>query len=80
MDPTNSSTIYNLKGFIVGNGGTDWDYDNFPSIPITLLNYNIISPEIFHEVVDNNCNLYFNYIKPGNYSDFCKNAWYNLFI
>jgi hypothetical protein len=27
---------YNFKGFAVGNGATNWKYDNAPSVPATL--------------------------------------------
>jgi hypothetical protein len=29
----------NLKGFIVGNGATDWDYDVSASFPEVLYNF-----------------------------------------
>ena len=34
---------YNLKGFIVGNGVTDWSEDVFAALPETLAEFNLIS-------------------------------------
>jgi len=31
-----------LKGFIVGNGATDWDFDVSPSFPDVVYNFNLI--------------------------------------
>ena len=36
------STVYKLKGLIVGNGATDWNYDSNPSFPEVAYNYNLI--------------------------------------
>ena len=35
-------TQMNLKGFMVGNGATNWDFDVSPSFPKTIYNFNLI--------------------------------------
>jgi hypothetical protein len=41
-----NKTTYNLKGMMVGNGVTDYDYDVSPSFPETLYNFNLISKKL----------------------------------
>jgi carboxypeptidase C (cathepsin A) len=36
-----------LKGFMVGNGATNWDFDVGPSYPQTLYNFNMISKKVY---------------------------------
>jgi carboxypeptidase C (cathepsin A) len=38
-----SMQTYNLKGFIVGNGATNWDLDISPAYPEVVYNFNIIT-------------------------------------
>jgi hypothetical protein len=35
-------TTINLKGFLVGNGATNWDFDVSPSFPEVAYNFNVI--------------------------------------
>ena len=37
-----STDTYNLQGFLVGNGATNWDYDVSPSFPEVVYNFNLI--------------------------------------
>jgi carboxypeptidase C (cathepsin A) len=37
-----TQTSYNLKGFLVGNGATDWDIDINPAYPEVVFNFNLI--------------------------------------
>jgi hypothetical protein len=37
-----AKTKVNLKGFIVGNGATDWEIDISPSFPEVMYNFNLI--------------------------------------
>ena len=43
LDRSNSTLKYPLKGFMIGNGATHWDYDGDVSYAETLFNLNIIS-------------------------------------
>mmetsp|Transcript_556 Transcript_556/g.1068 ORF Transcript_556/g.1068 Transcript_556/m.1068 type:complete len:311 (-) Transcript_556:269-1201(-) len=51
---------YNLKGFLVGNGATKWDYDVSPSFPDTLYGFNLIPSSQIQYFRDNNCTFFFN--------------------
>lgn len=42
-ETTPVGTFYNLKGMAVGNGATDWDFDNAPSVPQTMWGFNMIT-------------------------------------
>jgi serine carboxypeptidase-like clade 1 len=37
-----NETQFNIKGIMVGNGATDWDFDVSPSFPTTVFNFNLI--------------------------------------
>lgn len=50
----------NLKGFIVGNGATDWNYDVSPSFPEVAKYFNLIPESIFFNLTDYGCELFFN--------------------
>lgn len=43
---TGESHLINLKGFMVGNGATDWDFDVSPSFPETVYNFNIMPSQL----------------------------------
>lgn len=54
---------YNLKGFIVANGATNWDLDISPAFPDVVYNFHLI-PEIKLKTFNaNNCVFYFNDVK-----------------
>ena len=40
-----------LKGFMVGNGATDWDFDVSPSFPSIVYNFNLIPKKLYDEYV-----------------------------
>ena len=40
-------TYMNLKGFMVGNGVTDYHVDVDPAFPPTVYNFNIILKELY---------------------------------
>lgn len=61
-----------LKGTMVGNGATDWDFDAWPSYPQTIYNFNLIPKRMLDSFNDNDCHLYFRGIFPGSTSDECK--------
>ena len=66
MDPTNSSTIYNNKGFIVGNGATEWRIDNWPVIPEVYYNFNLIPLDVYEGIVNNSCTKFSMDVFPSN--------------
>ena len=37
----------NIKGTMVGNGATDWDFDSNPSLPDTVRNFNMIPKDLW---------------------------------
>jgi carboxypeptidase C (cathepsin A) len=58
--------IYNLKGFMVGNGATNWDFDVSPSFPETVYNFNLIPKSLIDTFNSNYCVIYFNGFRPDN--------------
>ena len=61
-----------VKGFVVGNGVTDWEYDTEPALYDTLYNLNIIPGSIIDTLKTYKCR--FNYAKPYNNSKECEEA------
>jgi len=59
----------NLKGFLVGNGATDWDFDVSPSFPETAYNFNVIPKRMLDKYQEGYCVEYFNDFKPFNGTD-----------
>jgi len=59
----------NLKGLLVGNGATDWDFDSSPAYPETFYNFNLIPKRLFDKYMDGYCVEYFNDYKPYNGTD-----------
>lgn len=39
---------YNLKGFLVGNGATNWDFDVSPSFPSIAYDFNLIPMKLYN--------------------------------
>ena len=52
--------LINLKGFIVGNGATDWTYDVMPSFPDVVKYFNLIPESIHQNYTDFGCTKFFN--------------------
>jgi serine carboxypeptidase-like clade 1 len=46
---------YNLTGFLVGNGCTNWDFDTAPSDPETFANMQLIPPQMMRAYQEGNC-------------------------
>jgi len=65
----------NLKGILVVNGATHWDYDCSPSFPQTVYNFNLIPQALYDRFEDNKCFFSFNGVLPGNTSEICEEAW-----
>lgn len=62
-------TQINLKGFLVGNGATDWDFDVMPSFPETAYNFNVIPKSLLDEYQKLECTVYFNGVRNSTGTD-----------
>jgi hypothetical protein len=69
--------MYNLKGFMVGNGATDWDFDVSPSFPSIAYNFNLVPKSLYDEYTSLECVVYFNDFKPrsGKNITRCSELW-----
>jgi hypothetical protein len=70
-----AKTKLNLKGFIVGNGATNFETDISPSFPDVMYNFNLIQKPLLDTYKNNNCINYFNDFKPPTNTTVCENAW-----
>lgn len=68
-------TLYNLQGFIIVNGATDWDIDIDPAYPEVVYNFNIIPKHLVDTLKENDCHFYFNDLKVHNNSKICQPTW-----
>lgn len=50
-----NNTIYNLKGFAIGNGITDWHFDAQPATYEAFREFNLIPPELLDLFKQFNC-------------------------
>lgn len=64
-----------LKGFMVGNGATNWDIDISPAYPEVVANFNIIPQSLLDTFESNNCHYYFNDVKTFNNTKLCNDTW-----
>ena len=83
----------NLKGFMVGNGATDWDYDVSPSFPEVVYNFQMVPKSLWDTYESNHCKEFFNDFKPweGDNIPLCQQTlgamenltsslnWYDLY-
>ena len=51
----NTDSSSNLKGFMVGNGVTNWKYDADPAWVDTLNGFKMISSVLYNQIQENNC-------------------------
>ena len=70
-----AKTKINLKGFLVGNGATQWDVDISPSFPEVVYNFNLIPKSLLDTYNDNNCIAYFNDVHPATNTTICETSW-----
>ncbi len=55
-----SNQTYNLQGYIVLNGITDFNFDGFyPQTPELLREFNLIPHSLYDEYVKSGCKFYF---------------------
>lgn len=71
----NNIALINFKGFIVGNGATDWDFDVSPSFPDILFNFNIMPRSVLNNYTTNNCSNSFNDVYPPTNTTICQELW-----
>jgi len=62
-------TTYNIKGFMVGNGVTNWDYDVFASTPETFYGFNMVPKDLYEKYQSMGCVEPFNQMRPTNGTD-----------
>jgi len=69
--------MINLKGFIVGNGATDWSFDVFPTFPELYKYFNLMPESLYKTFNDHNCSYFFNgTLKYGTDSQqICSDTW-----
>jgi len=60
--------MFNLKGFAVGNGLTDYKYDVWPSFYDTTYNFDMISKELYDAITTNDCYFSLDDVIPHNNS------------
>lgn len=84
--------VMKLKGFLVGNGATQWDFDVSPSFPDTLYGFNMIPTPLIEYLHNNNCTFYFNDFRNHSGPAGCEDAmnqvfnltegvwWYDLYL
>ena len=65
----------NIKGFMVGNGATNWDFDVSPSFPETIWNFNLIPKKYIDFFNANNCTYYFNDFRNHTGPASCDPVW-----
>jgi hypothetical protein len=59
LDPLNPKNIFNLKGYIIGNGITDFNFDGFlPQAPEVYSAFNIFPRYMLDDVRKYNCKYY----------------------
>ena len=74
MEETNAQTfLINLKGFMVGNGVTNWKYDTMPAYVEMAYWHGLYDKDMYLEMYANDCPKEFQYIAVDqtNLSDTC---------
>lgn len=64
-----------MKGFMVGNGATDFNVDVSPSFPQTVYNFNLIPRDLYDTYMDNGCFESFNDVLGFTNTTVCNDAW-----
>ena len=64
-----------MKGYIVGNGATDWAYDVSPSFGRTVYGFNLVPYDYIEYLEQNDCVYYFNDFKPHSGPEGCDEIW-----
>lgn len=66
---------YNLAGYLVGNGATNWDFDVSPSFPTTAYQFSLIPTSLYTNYTKSGCKVWFNDFKPMEGPPYCKDLW-----
>jgi hypothetical protein len=65
-----------FKGFMVGNGATDWDLDISPAFPEVVYNFNLIPQALLANYTKAGCHFYYNGVKPPSPNNTeCNDLW-----
>ena len=64
-----------LKGFMVGNGVTDFERDVWPAYIPTVYNFQLIPKQVHDDIVTNKCTHSFRHVLPENLSQKCNDTW-----
>lgn len=76
QQPFRSALVkYNLKGYLVGNGATNWDFDVSPSFPTIANDFNLIPMKLYHNYTHSGCKVWFNNFKPIEGPPYCGDLW-----
>ncbi len=75
MKVKKAKTKLNLKGFLVGNGATNWEVDISKSFTDVMFNFNLIPRDLYNTYKNNNCSNYFNDLKPPTNTSVCSDSW-----
>lgn len=75
LDSTGQTQIYPVKGFMVGNGATNWNYDADANYAETFGYYNVIPQSLMETYLDNNCHNYWSDVKPPTNNTNCSDAY-----
>lgn len=73
-------TYMNLRGFLVGNGVTDFMIDVEPAFPPTVYNFNIILKDLYDQFNSLDCLFTFNDVIPYDNSPECIATWAEIEI
>jgi len=68
----------NLKGYLVGNGATNWDFDVSPSFPQIAKDFNLIPNDLYHNYTHSSCKKWFNDFKPMEGPPYCADLWNDI--
>ena len=74
MDETRVAMEYPLKGILVGNGATSWEFDSLPSTPETAFGMGLITQTLIDQWNAAGCTYYFDGTKDGD-ATVCDPIW-----
>ena len=72
MNYTRQGEFINLKGFIIGNGATDYHHDPIMSTVDVAWSHNLFSRKDFQTYKENNCKFWWKEVKPNAEEGICS--------
>jgi serine carboxypeptidase-like clade II len=72
LNYTRQGEFINLKGFIIGNGATDYHHDPIMSTVDVAWSHNLFSRKDFQTYKDNNCKFWWKDVKPNAEEGICS--------